>query len=191
MGLTMSISLVTLGNIMSFIKSGRFNPVGYLISLFVGIILSYTLGALVPMKKIGDAVNKKLHLVPHKLPGRLVQSLISSVLYTPILCFLGVYLGTTMGSMQIDRAISNLETQVIQAEQQLQQVDKNDMSKVKPLEGQIAGQKAKIEELKNNKPALIPAYLTSLPISFVASYILSFIIAPIYQKLIFKHYNIM
>ncbi len=81
MGLTLSFFLSLTGNL----ASGKFTVIGFIISFVVSFIISVAIGLLVPMRKVNDAVDRKLGLAPGKPSTHAVESLVSDFIYTPII----------------------------------------------------------------------------------------------------------
>ncbi len=81
MGLTMSVFLSLIGNLMS----PQFSFIAFLISFLISTVISIILGFLIPMKKVGDTVVKAARLHPGSIGARCLESFISDLIYTPIM----------------------------------------------------------------------------------------------------------
>lgn len=134
MGVTMSFVLSLIGNL----SSGRFTLKGFLTSFLISFVIGLVLGSIVPMKRISDSLLKKTGCRPGSVKARLLESLVPSLVFSPIMTFIMVY---------------------------------------------IAYSQATAHGAQLN---FLPMLLRSEIISIVCAYILSFIITPVYMKMIFK-----
>ena len=81
MGLTLSFFMSLAGNL----ASGKFTVIGFILSFIVSFIISVLIGLFVPMRRVNDAVDRKLGLAPGKLSTHAVESLVSDFIYTPLI----------------------------------------------------------------------------------------------------------
>ncbi len=81
MGLTLSFFMSLAGNL----SSPKFSVIGFILGFVVSFIISLVIGFLVPMKKVGDAVDRKLGLTPGSTAAHAVESLVSDLIYTPVI----------------------------------------------------------------------------------------------------------
>ncbi len=88
MSLTMSLVMSLTGNL----SSGSFTLPAFLKSFLISFPLSLLIGFLVPMKKISDSLMEKRAFKEDSIQGRCLSSLVSSLGYTPVVCFVMVYL---------------------------------------------------------------------------------------------------
>ena len=65
---------------------------GFLISFAVSFVISIIIGLFVPMKKVNDALGRKLGLEPGKLGTRCFEALISDLIYTPVITLVMVFM---------------------------------------------------------------------------------------------------
>ena len=86
MGVSMSLALSLVGNLMG----GHFTVKGWLISFVVSTVISLVIGLIVPMKKLGDAADRKLGAQPRTMKARCIESLVSDLIYTPIMTIIMV-----------------------------------------------------------------------------------------------------
>lgn len=85
MSLCMAVSLSFCLSLTGNLSSGHFTVPGFLISFVVSFIISLIIGILVPMKKLTDALHRKLSMDERKLSTRFFDALVSDLLYTPII----------------------------------------------------------------------------------------------------------
>lgn len=134
MSLTMSLAMSLTGNL----SSGSFTLPAFLKNFLISFPLSLLIGVLLPMKKISDALMEKLSLKAESVKGRCLSSLVSSLGYTPVMCFVMVYL---------------------------------------------AYRSALAHGVKLNFLGMLPR---SMAVSLAVAFVLSFLIAPVYAKRLFK-----
>ncbi len=186
MGLTISFILSLVGILMS----GHFTIVKFLMSFAMSAIISLIIGFIVPMKKVSDAACSKLKLTLGTFLAKAITSLISSCIYTPIIVLAMITMAFTQANTQIDKEIANTQKEMDTIQQQISEASQGDLAKIGQLSGKKVGLTEKMKSLQNSKPSFAPMFFRSLGVSMVLSFLISFIMQPIYLKLTFKHFKI-
>ena len=81
MGTTLSLCLSLVGNL----ASGHFTLAGFLLSFAASLAISLAIGLLVPMGRLGAALDRRLGLKPGSLPARCAEALASDLIYSPVI----------------------------------------------------------------------------------------------------------
>lgn len=81
MSVTLSFSLSLTGTLLS----GHFTVKAFLLGFALSTFISFLIGIVVPIKKIGDGLAHKFGLDERSMPARLISALASDIIYTPIL----------------------------------------------------------------------------------------------------------
>lgn len=81
MGFFMSLILSFTGTMFG----GHFTVPGWLMSFGISLIISWVIGFIVPIKKLGDAFCNKCKTNPMSFKGTLLSALISNAIYTPFI----------------------------------------------------------------------------------------------------------
>ena len=92
MGLMMGGTISFVNSLIGTLSSGRFTLGGFLLSFLVSFLVSFGLGLLVPIKRISDALIRKMGLKLGTLKARLLEALVSDLVYSPLMTFVMVYL---------------------------------------------------------------------------------------------------
>lgn len=212
MGLIMSFSLSLTGNLMS----GRFAVPTFLLSFVCSFSLSLLIGLCIPMKPLCDKVCRKFNAPPQTIKARILSALVSSLIYTPLLTTVMVFMNTTMAGVSIDRQIDakQQELTVLTQEYDAAQAEANSLradieALAEESEERTAIQTAlekqtaaleeigkgkaqltnSIESMQKAKPVFLKAWLPSLPVSITIGFILSFIFQPIILKALMKWFG--
>lgn len=88
MGATMSCVLSLVG----LIQSGNFTLVSYLTSVIMSFMLCTIVGLIIPAKKISNSLAARMQLQPGSIRARLLDSLVTTLVYSPLMTFLMVYM---------------------------------------------------------------------------------------------------
>ncbi len=81
MGAAMSISLSLIG----MLSAGKFSLPGFFLNVLISFVISYLIGAILPIRQISSGILDKLNLKPGSLIGRIIDALTSDIIYTPIM----------------------------------------------------------------------------------------------------------
>lgn len=81
MGFIMSLVLSLIGTLMG----GHFTVPSWLVSFAISFVISLVIGFIVPIKKVSDAVCRKVGVVAESPKGNLVSGVVSDLIYTPII----------------------------------------------------------------------------------------------------------
>ena len=88
MGLCMSFVLTAVG----LITSGHFTLIDFLLNFVISFLLALILGLAIPVRSIVEVTVRKLGLDHEGFRARLLDALITSLIYSPIMTFLMVYI---------------------------------------------------------------------------------------------------
>lgn len=88
MGASMSLILSSIG----LLSAGQLNLRSLLINFVISFAISFLIGLIVPMRKISDALIRKMKLEPGSLKARLSEALISDLCYSPLMTFIMVFI---------------------------------------------------------------------------------------------------
>ncbi|MBQ9037475.1 MAG: hypothetical protein IJ115_08485 [Erysipelotrichaceae bacterium] len=88
MSVTMSFVLSLVGNL----SSGRFTLPGWLTGFLISLVIGLVIGFVVPMRKTSTSLIKKANAPQGGLKARVIESAVSSLLYTPLMTFIMVFM---------------------------------------------------------------------------------------------------
>ena len=85
MSIYMSFIMSFFLSLTGTLTSGHFTVPAFISSFLISTVISLIIGLLVPMGRIGQNVDRKMHLQPGSMKARCMESLISDLIYTPIM----------------------------------------------------------------------------------------------------------
>ncbi|MBE6854869.1 MAG: hypothetical protein E7501_04350 [Ruminococcus sp.] len=212
MGLIMSFSLSLTGNLMS----GRFAVPTFLLSFLCSFVLSLLIGLCVPMKPLCDKICRKFHAPPQTIQSRVLSAVVSSLIYTPLLTTVMVFMNTTLAGAAIDRQIDVKQQELTTLTQEYTAAEteadrlRTDITalaedsaeraamqqsleqQTAALEKMGAGQtqlENSIASMQKEKPVFFKAWLPSLPVSLAIGFILSFLFQPLLLNVLMKRFR--
>lgn len=221
MGITMSLTMSLIGSFLGsvffsyllpnvILKQPTERPViqvvltflaSFGVSLIISMVIALGLGFIVPMKKINDAIERKVG--KKGLKTHFFQSLASDCIYTVII---SIAMAVVMAQLfAIPQQIKGFESQIagqngklagLQAELEgLQNQPAGEVfEKMTALNNEIEATNETIKKLEVQKarvtllPVSLKNWITSFPFEFIIALIVIMIVEPIFQKIAFKKY---
>lgn len=196
MGITLSFVMGTHG----VVASGHFTIPMWLLSLALSIPLALAIGFLIPIRKMNQALTKKIE---NKIAKVLVSAVVTNLFYVGIITTVLtiVMIGNangqiTKGIIKQQEAMERMETEADTLQHKMDSLETDDPQyiglgeQVKAIRGQKKQMQDNISQTQKHRPSVARSLPKSLVSSFLLSYILSILVEPLYVRIGMKKYGL-